>query len=74
MGVQFTQGKAWKRTRFWWEKDRIQSLLWDMLSLRGLEDIAGSHVKQGIGYTVLVLREQRPVFNTAKAMGVDEIA
>lgn len=45
-----------------------------MLSLRGLEDIAGSHVKQGIGYTVLVLREQRPVFKTAKAMGVDEIA
>lgn len=54
--------------------DRIKSSLWDRLSLRCLEDISYSHIKQGIGYTVLVLRVLLPVLKTTKATGVDEIA
>ena len=51
---------------------RVKCALWDMLSLRCLGDTASSHVKQGIVYTVLVLRGES-IFKTTKATGVDEI-
>lgn len=66
-------GKPGKGPGFGWGRDRIKSSLWDMLSLRCLEDISSSHIKQGIGYAVWVLRGERLVIKTTKAMGVDEI-
>ena len=48
MGAPFSQvGKSGRGLGFA-GKDRTKSSLWDMLSLRGLEDIPSSHINQGI--------------------------
>lgn len=72
MGVPFSQMGKLEEDQVLVGEGRVKCALWDMLSLRCLGDTASSHVKQGIVYTVVVLRGES-IFKTTKATGVDEI-